>query len=61
MPNRELLNYPSWGCRTPVDGEWGFQAILYLVFSAGGVYGVSLLIWAVVFGVSISSYRSMTY
>jgi len=48
IADKEFLNYPSLGRYNP-NGEWGFQAILYLVFSVGGVYGVSFLVWAVVF------------
>ena len=36
IPDKEFLNYPSLGMKNP-NGEWGFQAILYLVFAAGGV------------------------
>ncbi len=50
IPDKEFLNYPSLGRENP-NGEWGFQALLYLVFAAGGVYGVSFLCWAVVFGI----------
>jgi len=58
VPDREFLNYPSLGMPVP-NGEWGFQAILYLVYAAGGVYGVSMLCWAVVFAVFFLLYRSM--
>ncbi|MBF8260006.1 MAG: hypothetical protein HW377_2380, partial [Actinobacteria bacterium] len=40
------------------NGEWGFQAILYLVFSVGGVYGVSFLVWAVVFATFLLLHRA---
>ncbi len=57
LPDKEFLNYPSLGMRNP-NGEWGFQALLYLVFAAGGVYGVSLLCWAVVLAVYLLIHRS---
>jgi len=57
LPDTEYLNYPSLGRHNP-NGEWGFQAILYLVFSIGGVYGVSLLVWAVVFGIFLLIHRA---
>ena len=57
IPDTEYLNYPSLGRHNP-NGEWGFQAILYLVFSFGGVYGVSFLIWAVVFGIFLLIHRA---
>ncbi|MDX1815213.1 MAG: hypothetical protein R3239_04570, partial [Thermodesulfobacteriota bacterium] len=59
VADREFLNYPSLGMHVP-NGEWGFQALLYLVFSAGGVYAVSFLCWAVVFGIYLLLHRSMT-
>jgi len=59
VADREFLNYPSLGMPNP-NGEWGFQAILYLVFAAGGVYAVSFLCWAVVFGIYLLLHRSMT-
>ena len=58
IPTRELWNYPSLGMENASGGEWGFQAILYLVYSAGGVYGVSLLLWAVVFGIFYFLFRA---
>jgi hypothetical protein len=58
IPTRELWNYPSLGMENASGGEWGFQAILYLVYSTGGVYGVSLLLWAVVFGIFFFLFRS---
>ena len=57
IPDKEFLNYPSLGTTNP-DGEWGFQAILYLVFSIGDSYGVSFLIWAVVFGIFLLIHRA---
>jgi hypothetical protein len=59
VADKEFLNYPSLGMHIP-NGEWGFQALLYLVFSAGGVYAVSFLCWAVVFGIYLLLHRSMT-
>jgi hypothetical protein len=58
IPTRELWNYPSLGMENASGGEWGFQAILYLVFSAGGVYGVSFLIWVVVLGIFFFLFRA---
>jgi hypothetical protein len=59
VTEKEFLNYPSLGTHLP-NGEWGFQALLYLVFAAGGVYAVSFLCWAVVFGIYLLLHRSMT-
>jgi hypothetical protein len=57
LPDTEYLNYPSLGRYNP-NGEWGFQVILYLVFSVGGSHGVSFLIWAVVFGIFLLIHRA---
>ncbi len=57
LADTEFLNYPSLGIRNP-NGEWGFEALLYLVFAAGGVYGVSLLCWAVVLGIFLFIHRA---
>ena len=57
IADKEFLNYPSLGRYNP-NGEWGFQAILYLVFSIGGVYGVSFLVWAVVFAIFLLLHRA---
>lgn len=57
IPDTEFLNYPSLGRYNP-NGEWGFQALLYLVYAAGGVYGVSFLCWAVVFGIFLLIHRA---
>ncbi len=57
IPDTEFLNYPSLGMSNP-NGEWGFQALLYLVYSAGGVGAVSFLCWAVVFGIFYFIYRA---
>ncbi len=56
IAEKEFLNYPSLGRYNP-NGEWGFQAILYLVFSVGGFYGVSFLCWAVVFAIFLMLHR----
>jgi len=56
IADKEYLNYPSLGRYNP-NGEWGFQAILYLVFSVGGFYGVSFLCWAVVFATFLLLHR----
>src|SRR5512143_703077 len=53
---KEFLNYPSLGRINP-NGAWGFQAILYIVFSVGGFYGVSFLCWAVVFAIFLLLHR----
>lgn len=58
IPDKEFLNYPSLGRYNP-NGEWGFQAVLYLVYAAGGVVGVSLLCWAVVLFIVLLLHRSM--
>ena len=57
IADKEFLNYPSLGRYNP-NGEWGFQAILYLVFSVGGAYGVSFLVWAVVFSTFLLLHRA---
>jgi hypothetical protein len=57
LPDTEYLNYPSLGRHNP-NGEWGFQTILYLVFSIGGEYGVSFFVWAVVFGIFLLIHRA---
>ncbi len=59
LQDKEFLNYPSLGMHNP-NTVWGFQTILYLVFLAGGTYGVSFLCWAVVFGVLYLVHRSTT-
>jgi len=56
VAEKEFLNYPSLGRYNP-NGEWGFQAILYLVFSVGGFYGVSFLCWAAVFAIFLLLHR----
>jgi hypothetical protein len=58
VADKEFLNYPSLGMHN-ANGEWGFQALLYLVFAAGGLYAVSFLCWAVVFGIYLLLHRSM--
>jgi len=57
LPDKEFLNYPSLGMGNP-NGEWGFEVLLYLVYAAGGVYGVSFLCWAVVLGIFLFIHRS---
>jgi hypothetical protein len=57
IADKEFLNYPSLGRYNP-NGEWGFQAILFLVFSIGGDYGVSFLVWAVVFATFLLLHRA---
>lgn len=59
IPSREHWNYPSLGMENGSGGEWGFQAVLFLVYAAGGEYGVSFLVWAVVFGIFFFLYRAM--
>jgi hypothetical protein len=59
IPSIEHWNYPSLGMENGSGGEWVFQAVLYLVFSAAGEYGVSFFVWAVVFGIFLSLYRAM--
>src|SRR4030065_1123113 len=57
IPDEEFLNYPSLGADTqhPV---WLFQAVLSLVFAAGGPYAVSFFMWAIVFGIFYFLHRS---
>jgi len=59
IPSTEHWNYPSLGMANGSGGEWVFQAVLYLVFSAAGEYGVSFFVWAVVFGIFLFLYRAM--
>ncbi|HWS15088.1 MAG TPA: hypothetical protein VN450_02740 [Candidatus Methylomirabilis sp.] len=59
IPTREHWNYPSLGMENGSGGEWGFEAVLYLVHSAGGEYGVSFFVWAVVLGIFLFLYRAM--
>ena len=59
IPSREHWNYPSLGMENGSGGEWGFEAILYLVYAAGGEYGVSFLVWAVVLGIFLFLYRAI--
>ena len=60
IPTREHWNYPSLGMENGSGGEWGFEAVLYLAYSAAGEYGVSFFVWAVVLGIFLFLYRSMT-
>ncbi len=57
LPDTEFLNYPSLG-RSNANGEWGFEALLYVVYSVGGLYGVSFLCWAVIFGIYLLIHRA---
>ena len=57
IPDKEFLNYPSLGTHLP-NGEWGFQAVLYMVYSVGGFYGVSFFLWALVFGIFLLVHRA---
>jgi hypothetical protein len=59
IPTREHWNYPSLGMENGSGGEWGFEAVLYLVYASTGEYGVSFLVWAVVFGIFLFLYRAM--
>ena len=59
IPTREHWNYPSLGMENGSGGEWGFEAVLYLVYAATGEYGVSFFVWAVVFGIFLFLYRAM--
>ncbi len=59
IPTREHWNYPSLGMENGSGGEWGFEAVLYLVYAAAGEYGVSFFVWAVVFGIFLFLYRAM--
>ncbi|MCL5884784.1 MAG: hypothetical protein M1377_05515 [Deltaproteobacteria bacterium] len=59
IPTREHWNYPSLGMENGSGGEWGFEAVLYLVYAATGEYGVSFLVWAVVLGIFLFLYRAM--
>lgn len=53
----EFLNYPALGM-TNFFHEWGFQVILYGVFSAGGPVGVSIFLWLVICCIFLLIYRS---
>ena len=55
----EFLNYPSLG-RTNPNGSWLFEAVLYLVWAAGGNYGVSFFLWVLVSAILFLIYRSTT-
>ncbi len=57
LPTTEFLNYTSLGAGN-FSHEWGFQALLYLVYSAGGLYGVAFLCWAVVLGIYLLIHRA---
>jgi hypothetical protein len=55
----EFLNYPSLG-RTNPNGSWLFEAVLYLVWAAGGNYGVSFFLWVLVSAILFLIHRSTT-
>jgi hypothetical protein len=57
IPDTEFLNYPSLG-RPNANAEWGFEAVLYLVYAAGGGYGVSFFCWLIVFGIFVLLHRA---
>src|SRR6266542_4316832 len=59
IPTHEHWNYPSLGMENGSGGEWGFEAVLYLVYVAAGEYGVSFLVWAVVLGIFLFLYRAV--
>ncbi|MCL1927119.1 MAG: hypothetical protein FWF95_08365 [Syntrophorhabdaceae bacterium] len=58
IPIKEIWNYPSLGMSNGIGGEWGFMATLYLVYSAGGEYGVSIMIWAIVLSIFLLLYKA---
>lgn len=58
VPDSEFLNYPSLGARNYFS-EWGFQTLLYLLYTAAGIYGVSFFCWLAVFGIFFFLHRSM--
>jgi hypothetical protein len=57
LPTVEFLNYTALGSAN-FSHEWGYQVLLYLVHSAGGVYAVSFLCWAVVLGIYLLIHRA---
>jgi hypothetical protein len=58
IADKEFLNYPSLGQAQP-NSVWLFQSILYAVFSLGGVYAVSFLLWGITFGIFLLLHRAM--
>ncbi|MCL2103211.1 MAG: hypothetical protein FWH25_04140, partial [Syntrophorhabdaceae bacterium] len=60
IPTKEIWNYPSLGMANGIGGEWGFMALLYLVHSATGDYGVSFLCWAVALSIFVLLYKAAT-
>jgi hypothetical protein len=58
IADKEFLNYPSLGQAQP-NSVWLFQAVLYTVFSLGGTYGVSLLLWGITLGIYLLLHRAM--
>jgi hypothetical protein len=53
----EFLNYTALGVMNYYH-EWGFQFLLYAVYSAGGAVGVSVFLWLAVCCVFFLIYRS---
>jgi len=53
----EFLNYTALGV-TNFFHEWGFQFLLYGVFSLGGPIGVSIFLWIIVCCIFLLIYRS---
>ncbi|MGZ8450407.1 MAG: hypothetical protein ACXWWV_12585 [Candidatus Deferrimicrobiaceae bacterium] len=58
IADKEFLNYPSLGQSQP-NPVWLFQTILYIVFSLGGVYAVSFLLWGITFVIFLFLHRAM--
>jgi hypothetical protein len=78
LPTPERWNYPSLGMENGSGGEWGFEALLWVVhsagdslqealvgapdrgavFSTGGDYAVSLMLWLCTLGIVWFLYRS---
>lgn len=59
LAGTEFLNYPSLG-RTNPNSSWLFEAALYLVWAAGGNYGVSFFLWVLVSAILFLIHRSTT-
>ncbi len=57
VPDKEFLNYPSLGMKNYFS-EWGFQTLLYIVYSVAGIYGVSLFCWLAVLGIFFFLHRA---
>ena len=58
IQDKEFLNYTSLG-RPNANGEWAFEAVLYLVYAAGGQYGVTFFCWFLVFCIYLFLHRAM--